>query len=351
METTIRKVLECAICAPSGDNCQPWEFAVRGQSVELFNVPERDTSLYNFQQRASLVAHGALLENMRIAASALGLQAAIDLFPDPGQPNLVARIAFAASSPSEELLYPFIDRRATNRRPYRGGALSGEERQALLSVDDSVPGGQVHLAEELQQIAVLAKVVRLNDQLVFENRNLHDFLFDHIRWGDQEAEETRDGLDLKTLELSPFDRIGLKMLKSWSLVEKLNRAGLSKIASKQAEKLALSAATIGLVTVDGSDAASWLRCGQAMQRTWLEATRLGLGFQLMTGITFLIDRVLHGKGADLLPDQVERIAAAEASLNKIFDLETGRSAVLFRVGHSSAPSARSLRFALQQVVK
>ena len=68
MDPRIKTVLEYAIMAPSGDNCQPWKFSVEEMHVKLFNDPDRDHSLYNLDQRASLVAHGAFLENLRLAA-------------------------------------------------------------------------------------------------------------------------------------------------------------------------------------------------------------------------------------------------------------------------------------------
>ncbi|HED00536.1 MAG TPA: molybdopterin biosynthesis protein MoeY, partial [Proteobacteria bacterium] len=47
----IFKIVESGIWAPSGDNCQPWRFTWNGQKLLLFNVPKRDTSLYNSSQR------------------------------------------------------------------------------------------------------------------------------------------------------------------------------------------------------------------------------------------------------------------------------------------------------------
>ncbi|MDP3028969.1 MAG: nitroreductase family protein, partial [Deltaproteobacteria bacterium] len=66
----IFKIVEAGTWAPSGDNCQPWRFTWNGQKLLLFNVLERDTSIYNSRQRASLIAHGAVLENMDIAPPA-----------------------------------------------------------------------------------------------------------------------------------------------------------------------------------------------------------------------------------------------------------------------------------------
>ena len=46
----IKKILEYAIWAPSGDNSQPWRFEAENDQIRVFNVPERDTSLYNYNK-------------------------------------------------------------------------------------------------------------------------------------------------------------------------------------------------------------------------------------------------------------------------------------------------------------
>ena len=69
LESVIQRILEAGIQAPSGENCQPWRFRSRNDFIDLFNLPERDTSLYSWGQRASYFAHGTLLENSRAIIS------------------------------------------------------------------------------------------------------------------------------------------------------------------------------------------------------------------------------------------------------------------------------------------
>ena len=47
-----KRILSSAILAPSGENCQPWKFEVKGSNIDVMNVKERDQSLYNWDQRA-----------------------------------------------------------------------------------------------------------------------------------------------------------------------------------------------------------------------------------------------------------------------------------------------------------
>lgn len=344
-----RKLLEAAICAPSGDNCQPWRFEVQGDTVRVYNLPGRDTSLFNFRQRASYVAHGALLENLVLAASASGYSANVALFPDDSEADLIAAVSFNPATVQLSPLYDAITARCTNRRRYDFSTLSDNERAALMAAAEG-RGGRLVLTVTAEEKSFLAGLVALNDRLVFENENLHAFLFDHIRWNDHQARETRDGLDIKTLDLAPPDSVAFPLLKSWPLVKFLNIFGISRIVAGNARKLALSSSALGLVMVPGSGAANYINAGRLMERVWLEATRIGLSFQLMTGVTFLMQKVSDGDTSGLLAPHTALIADARKRVVERFGLETGTIAVMFRVGRSLPPSARSLRLSVETVV-
>jgi Nitroreductase family len=338
-----KEILESAILAPSGDNCQPWRFAVDGNRIDIFNLPERDTSLFNYRQRASLVAHGALVENILIASSALGYKAHLTTFPDRENPNYIATVELEKSEARDEPLYHFIPRRSSNRKLFKPLALTEEQRQSLVNSSKAVGAGEVRLVESEGEKRAVAKVIGLNDRLVFENRHLHSFLFDHIRWNDEEAQQTRDGLDIKTLELAPPDALAFRLFKNYSLLQALNLFGVSKLVAKNAEKLAKSASAIGIIAMSDSKADDYLAAGRALQRVWLEATRLGLSFQLMTGITFLMQRVQDGEASELTPQHVELIRKANEIIRGVLGFNNENLVLMFRIGHSAPPSARSLR--------
>lgn len=142
--------------APSGDNCQPWRLTWDGEKLRLFNVPERDTSIYNSRQRASLIAHGAVLENMDIAARSHGYSMRPTLFParqgasSKGEQNtLVAAIEFQECPREDDPLLPFIAKRVTNRNPYKKGqTISKEVIAALTSIPEKIGIGELYLTSD-----------------------------------------------------------------------------------------------------------------------------------------------------------------------------------------------------------
>jgi hypothetical protein len=341
-DTVIQEILEAGVAAPSGDNCQPWRFEVRGDVIRLFNIPERDVSQYNFRQRASLIAHGAVIENMTISASAHGLRADTSLFPDGAESNLIAEMRLVPVSREVDPLFEAIAVRCTNRRRYRGGELDRLQRDTLIAAASPFPEARVRIFMGSEQQRV-AQVIGLNDRLVFENRDLHSFLFDHIRWNDKEAEVERDGMDIRTLELAPPDAIAFKLFKNFGLVRFFNNFGVSRIIGANARKLAMSAAALGIITMPGTDAVNHVICGRAMERVWLESAKQGLAFQLMTGITCLMGRVAAGDPGTLSLAQETMVRDGRSQLAELLGSQSEVPMIIFRVGKADPPTARSVR--------
>lgn len=345
----LREILEEAVRAPSGDNCQPWRFEVTGDTVRIIDLPGRDTSLFNHRQRASLVAHGALLENLAIVASTRGYTIDVTLFPDVSEPELVATVLFRPGAIQANPLHDAVKVRCTNRRRYDGSPLTDVERRAIASACEGYDGRLILTGNDDEK-AFLAGIAALNDRLVFENENLHSFLFDHIRWSDDEARQTRDGLDIKTLDLAPPDALAFPLLKRWPLVRFLNSFGISRIVAGNARKLALSSSALGLILIPGAGAADYVNAGRILERIWLEAARIGLSVQLTTGITFLMQKVLEGDTSGLTAPHIELISEARRKIAARFGVTSETIAIMFRIGKSLPPSARSLRIPVAELI-
>ncbi len=347
MKEIIKEVLESAIYAPSGENNQPWKFKLKDNMIDVFNVPERDTSLYNFRQQGLFVAHGALLENILIASSALGYKADINTFPDKENSNHVANIILNKTEIRDEPLYPFIKKRATNRKPYYPEPLTNEEKATLLELNKS-GFGKVKLLEGEKAVKELADTLCLNERIVFENQHLHKFFFDHMRWTEKEALEKRDGMYIKTMELPPPVILLFKLVfKRWKLVKTL---GISKFIAKQTKKMYLAAPAIGIITIKSDNSKDFLTGGRLMQRVWLNATRMGLSLHPSAGTIFFIQRVLKGATKDFTQENVEMIKSVHQQLKSAFQLHDETIAFLFRIGKSDPPGAYSPRLSLEQLI-
>ena len=349
MNEVIRSIIEAGTMAPSGDNCQPWRFEANDSQINIFNVPERDTSLYNYKQRASLVALGACIENMLITARKQGCEPCVIYFPTPDNEQHVARVDLSRGNATDEPLFTAIPARAINRRPYRGGTLPAETLDCIrnAAAHEDISGCSLKLMQG-DEMAVPADIAALSDRLVFENRLLHGFLFEHLRWNQEEAELTRDGLDIRTLELAKPDRMMFPLLAHFSIVRLIRMFGATRMIEANARKLMLSSSAAGIITIADTSPVNWLNAGRMLERIWLEATRQGLAFHLMTGITLLSQRVQDGELEGLDSANLSLVKQTQTLLKQAAGSELP-VALLFRIGRCDQPTARSLRLAVENV--
>lgn len=339
----IKKIIEIAVNAPSGENVQPWRFKINENKLSIFNIPNRDQSPYNFLQRGSYVSHGALIENITIVSSALGFNAEIALFPEKDNLDLVATISFTQSTPKEELLYPYILKRSTNRKPYKKELLTREQKEEILRSIGNIGEGRILLTDARDEIQTLSLVGSMNERLVLENKVLHSFLFSHINWTEKENEEKKTGFYIKTLELPLPAKTAFKLFSHWNILKKVHKLGISKSIWKQNGAVYASCSTIGIITINGNSNKDFVTAGRITQRMWLTVTKLGLSLQPMTGILFFMQRILAGNLEPFSLDQVGLIKESYENVRKIFKLQNETVAMMFRIGYSDPPTAKALK--------
>lgn len=343
MRETVEKILEESVYAPSGENCQPWKFAVDGSKIHIFNMPDADASLYNFEQKGSYVAHGALIENITIVALKYGYKISVKLFPVKEEPNLVATLALDPTNPRELSLYQHIAKRCTNRKDHAQRKLSNSEKKQLIDATREEGFGELKILDDKESLNVLGKALAVNEQVIFENKKLHNFFYEHILWNEEDQGKA-GGFYIKTLEFLPHQLKGVKLFRSWLVLKVLNKIGkVSKIIAKEnAEKYANSGA-LTVVAIKGNAREDFVNAGRVAERVWLKATELGLSVHPCTGTIYFMERINGGDSDAFSQNHLEIIKKAYGDIERIFRVEGKTIPMLFRIGYADAPSARSLR--------
>jgi hypothetical protein len=353
MEQDIKNIIQDAILAPSGENCQPWSFVISGATVNLFNLPVRDQSLYNFEQCGSYVSHGALLENLKISAQQFGYKADIKLFPEPENKNHIATINLEKmSDTSEPALYKAISKRATNRKPYKKEILPGQELNELKEsmLEKTV---RILLTQENSDKKVLAGAGSINESVMMSNQFLHDFFFLHVTWTKEEDEEKKMGFFINTLELPLPAQKMFKLMENWKIANFLNKFGLYKIVGKQNAATYDSSSGFGVLLVKNTSPESFVRAGMALEQVWLTATNMGINFQPVSGLLFLAHAIRLGEIKRFTNPQKELIEEGYRKIKQIFSVGSDEDVVfMFRFGRGGGePTAKSLRFNVEDFIK
>lgn len=346
----IINIIKAGIFAPSGDNCQPWEIYFDGEKLYLKNLEYKDTSLYNVKNIASYIAFGAMIENMIITARSLGYEISTTLFPEGENSSIVATLSFIKGQPVFDPLLNFIDKRCVNRKKYKSMQLETHARESLKKTAAQFKGAELFLIEDEEEKKKLAELLSVNDRILFENKNLHDFLFEHLRWTKKETEKSRDGMSIESLELGFLQSRIFKFLSSWNLVRLLNFLGFSRIVPAQSYKLCTSSSALCVLLMQGLNSESFVDGGRVLQRIWLTAASLGLSLHPMTGVTFLIQRLRMGEDKGLSNSHRELLIDIYQRLKDIFPIENKAIIMSFRIGYADQPSDKSLRLPVEEVL-
>ncbi len=342
MNNDIQKIITDGVKAPSGENCQPWKFIVEGNKISIFIIPEADQSLYNFEQKGSLVAHGALIENIVISASHFGYRASVAVLPDKNIKNLVSVVTLEKSAIKEDDLYQVIPLRGTNRKENTPVKLNNDQKKALIENARGTGFGEFKIIDDQPSLDKAGKAIALNERIIFENKALHTFFYNHILWNENEQYKA-GGFYIKTLEFLPHQLKAVKIFKSWAILKIFNIAGVSKAIEKEnAEKYAKSAA-LGVIVIQASTDKDYINAGRAVERVWLTATKLGLSIHPCTGVLYFKLRIDGGDTASFSKEHLKAIDEAYHAIEDTFGVQGKKIPMLMRLGYADAPSARAMR--------
>lgn len=339
-KATIEKIIEAGNLAPSGGNSQPWRFIVRSGTIAVIGLPEKDHEVLNFENRGTYFAHGALLENMRIAAAHFGYETKFELLKEK---NIFVQVTFTpnpSSNGKHEDLYDALFKRHSNRKPYGKAALSSEVKYYLLAGTHRFPGCEIATVEG-EAIREAAQSMAFDTPIFLENERLHRLLFKEIIWKEHEQKH-RHGLYVKTLEIKPPKSFVFKRLAHWKTAKFFGKLKLpQKIYEDNAKTLA-SAGLWGAVAVEPRDI-DFFHAGMALENVWLRAAEMGLGFQIVTGVAFLWQRLHFGDPGIFSSREQNIIEQAGERLIKIFGIKNKIIAATFRIGSADPATARSYK--------
>ena len=273
-------LVRAAILAASPHNTQPWLFKVTNSSIELYIDTNRNVGALDPYLREEHIGMGCALENLMLAATANGYQAAVTLLPgklgpiaaEPA-PTLLARVDLVSGKQEGSELYDAIPRRHTNRGAYLPQkALPPEFIDTLghLASDESEVKIFLFTAEadrkKIAEISSAAKSEVYSDSEVTRGSDR----WIRIHWSN--VQKFRDGLTLDAAGLPPIATAVAKMMPLWML-----RLASSRGPKNGYSNLMLSAPLIGIITVrDRYDQQNCLLAGRIWQRAHLLATARGV---------------------------------------------------------------------------
>ncbi|MGP4016576.1 Acg family FMN-binding oxidoreductase [Saccharopolyspora sp. 5N708] len=264
----VRQVLLAAVAAPSLHNSQPWRFHCTAAVIELQADRSHAVPVADPEHRELTLACGAALLNLRLAIRTTGVYPDVRMFPDHGNPDLLATVRPSGrrpATPIDRALAAAIPQRRTNRRPFLplpvSAALQAELRQAA-----EAERSWLAILDRTQRPKLRALLRRAHDRQLADA----DFVAEWRRWTGHD----RDNGDRVPARNGPLP----EPRDEWVLREFSDGTAATEAAGKGFEPEPL-------ICVLGSfqdSRQAQLQAGVAMQRVLLTATAAGLATSFLS---------------------------------------------------------------------
>jgi hypothetical protein len=274
LTASIEHVVEAATLAPSVHNTQPWRFVLRGDGFDLHADRARQLSVLDPDGRQLHLSCGAALATARIAARALGLDAVVELLPDPADAGLLGRLTLVPGAPADDSdlsLALAVLRRHTVRDAFERRALPAELVDELQAAADAEGAGLRVLRGRHEQVEL---GVLLSGADAAERRD-PAYRQELSSWVHDPA--TGDGIP-PTAVRSPAGRGSSLQLRDFTLGDPGHLTGDAPPAEHP---------DVVVLTTGADDPEAWLRAGQGLGALLLHAARAGVQAQPLGQVTDL----------------------------------------------------------------
>lgn len=342
--------------APSGGNIQPWVWVFDKKGIlHLFHDKVRSHSMLDYKGSGSLIAFGAALENIRLQAGKLGIEVEIIYQISDFEQDCIASVRFVSKQPNPlpikfAELVDGINLRCTNRKNASRYILSEDELQALAEVamEDDV---SMEWTSEPEDLVQLAKVVGGMDRLrFFHDQGLMDFI-NEVRWTEKEAIETKDGIDIATLELKGAERAAMGLLRDPRTIRFFRKYLMGYGLTKISKDTITTASAIFLLKTPNYTPVSILKVGMVLQRVWIKANMMGLSAQPVSAMLFIFHMYLNEKESGFTQIEGKEIEELKKTFNYIFNKPVDQKEIfMFRVNKAGDPSVKSYRRDLSETL-
>jgi hypothetical protein len=306
------------------------------RSVDVLLDPGRHIGTVDPLRREQQIGVGCALENLLLAAPAMGWTTRPALFPDADEPTLVARVGLSPGAMPPSPLVGAIPHRHTNRGAYDPRPLDASTFAGLEALGRDLPLVSLRwFTTGAQRRAIGEAIVQATEAVVADREQARDSAawFRHS-W--QEVQRKRDGLTIDTQALPLWMRAAAKMLPPPG-DERVDRLWIESTRDVQVA----TAPAFGLLLArDAENPLQRVQGGRLWQRMHLWSHREGLAMQPLNQMAERADR--------------ERDLGLRPRFRRVLLDLAGRDGwyvlMPFRLGRPTGPALRSPRRGLEEVI-
>lgn len=358
------QILELAITAPSGDNCQPHTYKWKNNILEVFHNHElAENRKYNFNNMGSALGFGCVIGIIETAAKDLGYKINTQLTSEFGQntnpSSPWAKIEFTqvdnfkVSAETFEATKNNIKKRHVNRENYNKGYISKdltneitknlnfkEENLDLnfINFDDLGPGIKKDLFNDLSY----------SDTLVFKDPIMFEDVSKWVHLSYKKAQQTKDGLCWNQIGLKAFELPFFALLKSSAnLTSFLYKNAIGKAFRDKSSQLFKTSAGVYIIWGKNPDQfKDLISTGKLAVQLWIKFNSLNWAAQPLTSMSAFGSYLIKTKNENLIDlESIEKIKDGQKILRKLCGKESDQWPIwMFRVGECPPLSQKKRSF-------
>lgn len=330
----LSRLQAAALLAPSAGNVQPWKVFSRKSQFYIFLDSSRIGFFGDFNYQASLSSVGALIRNIELDAMSCGYEAMVKTYPSEAEPLLIAQLAFKKYTQKSNPLSEYIKTRHTNRHKYSSITISSDFSIELFALLENYEGLNIHFITNKNQLTDLADCIGKADVQRIVNKAGHEGFFSEIRWNDDLARRTGDGIDIDTVDISPGEKAGFQIAKDWEAVKLLSELNLGSAFGALSKDVLESASAAILISGIDFSPERMVQGGKLMQDIWLLITKYKYACQPLLSSCLFYNMRNYGGDVHVSKSLRNTLEEIESKYFKIFpDLTNEQSQLfLFRIG-------------------
>lgn len=314
-ESHMHALIHYATLAANGHNTQPWKFAPGQNVIDIYPDYSRELPVVDPQHRELWISLGCALENLLLAAQALGFAGTVTY---PESKDMI-RIHLNSDTPQPTPLFKAIPVRQNTRSEFDGKPIPSADLDQILSIPME-PGIRFRFVSPENGLETLVDYVNQGCLNQYANTAFVKELIEWLRFNRKDALATKDGL-YSVCSGNPEVPAWLgRMFVAGSRPQQQADADVKKLRSS-------SAAIV--IASETEDKTAWVRTGQVYERLALKTTAMGI------------------KSAFL--NQPVEVPDLRSQFQSAIGLDNALPQLLVRLGYADA-MPQSLRRSVEQVL-
>lgn len=308
LDNISRSILYYAGLAPSGHNSQPWLVRIESPRVWIIEADhDRRLPAVDPESRELMLSLGAFVENLVLAAEAMGLSADIQIMARDRHARDVVRVTLRKDKPTG---YPL--QRICQRRTVKHGHLARELSDAdVKALSHHMKGGLFYFPRGSEHANCIRDAAVENFRIQTARDDAQKELVQWLRLSNRDARKYRDGLSTEGMEIQGFNGWVVRhFLKPEDFLKAKNRRQGVELTTE----LAQQGAGWLVITSPGETVADLIETGRRFERMALLAREHGIGIHPMTQTLEEkkgLSQILSHHGSDFFPQFILRVGYLE----------------------------------------